>query len=52
MFEIDGILLEPCLLHPCFHVAGIRLPRTRIIITIIVTIIITTIITTIIMTID
>ena len=22
MFECDGILLEPCLLQPCFHVAG------------------------------
>ena len=22
MFEFDGILLEPCLLQPCFHVAG------------------------------
>ena len=23
MFEFDGILLKPCLLQPCFHVAGI-----------------------------
>ena len=22
MFEFDGILLKPCLLQPCFHVAG------------------------------
>ena len=22
MFEFDGILLEPCLLQPCVHVAG------------------------------
>ena len=24
MFEFDGILLKPCLLQPCFHVAGLR----------------------------
>ena len=24
MFELDGILLKPCLLQPCFHVAGSR----------------------------
>ena len=23
MFDFDGILLKPCLLQPCFHVAGI-----------------------------
>ena len=23
MFEFDGILLKPCLLQPCFHVAGL-----------------------------
>ena len=22
MCEFDGILLKPCLLQPCFHVAG------------------------------
>ena len=22
MFDFDGILLKPCLLQPCFHVAG------------------------------
>ena len=22
VFEFDGILLKPCLLQPCFHVAG------------------------------
>ena len=28
MFEFDCILLKPCLLHPCFHVAGtLHLPR-------------------------
>ena len=26
MFEFDGILLKPCLLQPCFHVAGSRAP--------------------------
>ena len=23
MLEFDGILLKPCLLQPCFHVAGL-----------------------------
>ena len=23
MFEFDGILLKPCLLQACFHIAGI-----------------------------
>ena len=30
MFEFDGILLKPCLLQPCLHVAGSRkLERLR-----------------------
>ena len=30
VFETDGILLKPCLLQPCFHMAGIRPPRTLV----------------------
>ena len=40
MFIFDGILLKPCLLQPCFHVAGNGIMIITIIHIIVVTMII------------